>query len=93
MAAPNRTPERFSLPGSHRADHLLKKRPWGFTLACVVLLKILNMGTALIAMILNQVREGVAVDPVVSVVFVIISISGMILAVAALRNIRDEAKR
>ncbi|HSV86696.1 MAG TPA: hypothetical protein VLH85_08970 [Levilinea sp.] len=72
---------------------LLQKRPWGFTLATVVLLKILSMGAALIAMILNQVREGVAVDPVISVIFVIISLSGMILAVAALRNIRDEASR
>lgn len=68
---------------------LLQKRPWGFTLATVVLLKILSMGAALIAMIINQVREGVAVDPVISVIFLIISLSGMVLAVAALRNIRD----
>lgn len=68
---------------------LLQNRPWGFTLASVVLLKILTMGTALIAMILNQVREGVAVDPVVSIIFVLISLSGMALAIAALRNIRD----
>ncbi len=72
---------------------LLQKRPWGFTLASVVLLKILSMGTALIAMIINQMREGVVIDPVTSVIFVVISISGMILAVAALRNIRDEAKQ
>lgn len=68
---------------------LLKKSPWGFTLASVVLLKILTMGAALIAMILNQVREGVAVDPVVSVVFVIISLSGIVLGIVTLRNIRD----
>ena len=72
---------------------LLQKRPWGFTLASVVLLKILSMGTALIAMIINQMREGVVIDPVTSVIFVVISLSGMILAVAALRNIRDEAKQ
>lgn len=72
---------------------LLQKRPWGFTLAAVVLLKILSMGTALIAMIINQAREGVAIDPVVSGIFVLISLAGMILAVAALRNIRDEVKR
>lgn len=71
---------------------LLQKRPWGFALAAVVLLKILSMGTALIAMIINQAREGVAIDPVVSGVFVLISLAGMILAVAALRNIRDEAR-
>lgn len=71
---------------------LLQKRPWGFTLATVVLLKILSMGAALIAMIINQVREGVAVDPVVSVIFAIIGLSGMILSIIALRNIRDEAQ-
>jgi hypothetical protein len=71
---------------------LLQKRPWGFTLAAVVLLKILSMGAALIAMIINQARAGVAIDPVVSAIFVLISLAGMILAVAALRNIRSEAK-
>lgn len=71
---------------------LLQKRPWGFTLAAVVLLKILSMGTALIAMIINQAREGVAIDTVVSGIFVLISLAGIILAVAALRNIRDQAK-
>jgi len=39
---------------------------------------------------LVQAREGVAIAPVVSVIFVLISLSGMILAVSALRNIRDE---
>jgi hypothetical protein len=68
---------------------LFQKRPWGYTLALVVLLKILTMGAALIAMILNQLREGVAIDPVTSIIFVLISLSGMILAVTALRNIRD----
>jgi hypothetical protein len=68
---------------------LLQKRPWGLTLACVVLLKILSMGAALVAMVLNQMREGVAIEPVTSAIFVLISISGMVLAVAALRNIRD----
>lgn len=72
---------------------LLKKRPWGYTLASVVLLKILSMGAALIAMIINQVREGVTVDPIVSVVFVIISLSGMTLAIAALHSIHDDTRR
>jgi hypothetical protein len=68
---------------------LLQKRPWGYTLATVVLLKILSMGAALIAMILNQLLDKVAIDPVTSIIFVLISLSGIILAVAALRQIRD----
>jgi hypothetical protein len=68
---------------------LLQKRPWGYTLSSVVLLKILSMGTALIAMIISQALAGVPADPVVSVMFVIISISGIILSVVALQNIRE----
>ena len=68
---------------------LLQKRPWGYTLASVVLLKILTMGSALIAMIIGQILAKVPIEPVTSVFFVLISISGIILAVATLRNIRD----
>jgi hypothetical protein len=67
---------------------LLKKRPWGYSLATVVLLKILTMGSALIAMIVGQVLAKVAVDPVISIFFVLISISGIILSLATLRTIR-----
>lgn len=68
---------------------LLQKRPWGYTLASVVLLKILTMGAALIAMIIGQTLAKVPVEPVTSAVFVLISISGIILAIATLRNIHD----
>ena len=68
---------------------LLKRQPWGYTLSSVVLLKVLMMGTALISMIIVQVLAGVAVDPVISVVFVLISLSGIGLAVVTLRTIRD----
>ena len=63
--------------------------PEGFTalVATVVLLKILTMGTALIAMIIGQILAGVAVVPVTSVFFVLISVSGIILAAATLRTI------
>lgn len=67
---------------------LLQKRPWGYALATVVLLKVLTMGAALIAMIIGQMLAQVPVDPVTSMIFVLISISGIILAITALRNIR-----
>jgi hypothetical protein len=71
------------------ATLLLKKQPWGYALASVMLLKILTMGTALIAMIVNQLLEGVQIDLVTSVIFVIISLAGISLGIVTLRNIRD----
>ena len=68
---------------------LLKKQPWGYALASVMLLKILTMGAALISMIIVQILSGVAVDPVVSTIFVIISLSGIVLGIITLKNIRD----
>ncbi|MFM8367826.1 MAG: hypothetical protein ACKOBD_03610 [Chloroflexota bacterium] len=68
---------------------LLKKQPWGYALSSVMLLKILTMGAALISMIIVQILSGVAVDPVVSTIFVIISLSGIVLGIITLKNIRD----
>jgi len=68
---------------------LRKENAWGYTLSLVVLLKILTMGAALISMIVVQLLSGVAVDPVVTAGFGVISLSGIILAAMTLRTIRD----
>jgi len=68
---------------------LLKKQAWGYTLSSVLLLKILTMGAALIAMIIGQLLAGVEVDPVTSVIFILISLSGIAFGITTLRNIRD----
>lgn len=68
---------------------LLKKKAWGFTLSTVLLIKIIGMGTALIAMIINQMLAGVKIDPVVSVIFVLISLTGIGLAVSALKSVNE----
>ena len=68
---------------------LRKGNAWGYTLSLVVLLKILTMGAALISMIAVQLLSGVAVDPVVTAGFAVISLSGIILAAMTLRTIRD----
>jgi hypothetical protein len=68
---------------------LFKKRSWGYSLAVVVLFKILTMGTALISMIIVQYAAKVAIDPVTSVFFILISISGIALAIVTLRNIKE----
>jgi hypothetical protein len=55
----------------------------------MILLKILTMGAALIFMIIVQALAGVAVDLVMSAAFVVISLSGIVLAVVTLCTIRD----
>ena len=69
---------------------LLKRQPWGYALSSVVLVKILTMGTALMAMIISQVIAGVAVDLVTSFLFFLISIAGIILAVLTLSSIKND---
>lgn len=71
------------------ASLLIKKQAWGYALSSVLLLKILTMGAALIAMIIGQILAGVPVDVVVSTIFVIISLSGILLGIITLKNIRD----
>ena len=71
------------------ASLLIKKQAWGYALSSVLLLKILTMGAALIAMIISMILAGVEVDPVTSAIFVIICISGIILGIITLKNIRD----
>ncbi|MBK9925070.1 MAG: hypothetical protein IPP66_07235 [Anaerolineales bacterium] len=68
---------------------LIKKQAWGYALSSVMLLKILTMGTALISMIIVQLSAGVKVDVVVSTIFVLISLSGIVLGILTLRSIRD----
>ena len=68
---------------------LIKKQAWGYALSSVLLLKILTMGAALIAMIIGQIIADVPVDLVVSTMFVIISLSGIILGIITLKNIHD----
>jgi hypothetical protein len=68
---------------------LLRKSAWGYVLSSIMLLKVLTMGAALIAMIIGQILAGVKIDPVTSVIFVLISISGITLGIVTLRNIRD----
>lgn len=71
------------------ATLLWKKQPWGYALSSVMLLKILTMGAALIAMIISQILAGAKVEPVSSTIFVLISLSGIILGVITLNSIQE----
>ncbi len=71
------------------ATLLLKNHAWGYALSSVMLLKVLTMGAALIAMIIGQILAGLAIDPITSTIFTLISLSGIILGIITLRNIQD----
>ena len=71
------------------ATLLLKKSGWGFVLSAVLLIKVIMMGAALISMIIGQILAGVEVPVVTSIMFVLISVSGIIFGIITLRNIRD----
>ena len=78
------------VPASAITVNLLWKRmPWGYVLSSVLLLKLLTMGAALISMIVVQMLAGVPVDPVVSALFTLISLSGIVLASMTLKTIED----
>lgn len=66
---------------------LWRSKPWGYTLAAVMILKVLTMGTALIAMIVTQWLAGVPLEPVTTVLFGVICLSGLVLAVLTLRSV------
>jgi hypothetical protein len=67
---------------------LWQRRPWGYTLAYVVLIKGVTFGVALIAMIVGQLLAGVGINPVEAAVFSLIPVVGIVLTTLALRNLR-----
>ena len=68
---------------------LWRRRAWGYMLASVVLVKVLAMGAALIAMIVGMLLAGVPVDPVQTVLFAIISLTGIGLSAVTVRSVED----
>ena len=67
---------------------LWQKRPWGYTLAYVLLIKGVMFGIALVAMIIGMLLAGVGINPVEAVVFSLIPVVGVVLITLALRNMR-----
>jgi hypothetical protein len=66
---------------------LWQKRPWGYTLVSVLIVKALLMGAALIAMIIGQILAGVAVSPVETIMFSGIAIASLVFTIILFRNI------
>jgi hypothetical protein len=68
---------------------LWQKRPWGYTLTSVLIVKGLMMGAALVAMIVGQVLAGVTVGIVESVVFTGIALAALVFTVILFRSIAE----
>jgi hypothetical protein len=70
---------------------LLKRLPWGYLLASIVLFKGFTMGTAICAMIIGQLLAGVEVSPVEAIVFPLITVVMVVLTFILLKNINEGA--
>ena len=68
---------------------LWQKKPWGYTLTSVLLVKALMMGAALVAMIIAQVWAGVSVGAVESAIFSGIALAALAFTALLFRNITE----
>ena len=68
---------------------LWRSRPWGYTLAAVVLVKGLTMGAALIAMIIGQFLVGIEVGMGEAIMFSSIAIAALVFTVIMFRSVRE----
>jgi hypothetical protein len=72
---------------------LWKNRPWGYTLATVVVVKGLTMGAALVAMIIGQTLAGISISLVEAIMFTGIALAALIFTILTFRNIKDPVIR
>jgi len=68
---------------------LLRRHPWGYLLASVALMKFLTLGIAVSLMGLNMARVGVPVSVVELVIFPGMALSGVVMTVILLKQIRE----
>jgi hypothetical protein len=68
---------------------LWQKKPWGYTLTSVLLVKALMMGAALVAMIIAQVWVGVSVGAIESAIFTGIALAALVFTALLFRNIAE----
>ena len=66
---------------------LLRRRPWGYLLASVGMLKFLTLGSAVSVMGLNMLRVGVPVSAMELVIFPLIALANALMTGVLLKNI------
>ncbi len=67
---------------------LFKRRAWGYLLAAVGLVKFVTLGMAVTLMVINMNRAGVPSDPMLAVMFPVITALGLIATYLLFTNIR-----
>jgi hypothetical protein len=66
----------------------LLRRPWGYLLASVVLIKGATLALAVTTMAINMIRNGVPVSPMELAMFPILTAVGITMLVLLLRAVR-----
>jgi hypothetical protein len=69
---------------------LMKRRPFGYLLSSIVIIKGLTMLTAITAMIIGQILAGVEVGIVEMTIFPIINLIAIYCLVIVLRNVEEK---
>lgn len=68
---------------------LLRRKPWGYLLASLGLIKFLTLGTAVSLMALNMARLGVPISPIELVIFPGMALAGIGSTITLLKNVAD----
>lgn len=68
---------------------LWKKKPWGYLLAAILLVKGFTLFLAILSMIIGEIRAGVKIHTIELVLFPVFALFGISMTVMYLRRIRD----
>lgn len=66
---------------------ILKGKQWGYAIISILLVKVSLLGTAILSMILFMVRNGVSVAVVQVLLFGVVTVAGILIAIAFYKNI------
>lgn len=69
---------------------LLRRKPWGYMLTSLMLLKGITLGLGVSAMAVNMALRGVADEMAIVVPFMLITLISVVLAVILLKNVVDK---
>lgn len=70
---------------------LLERRPYGYLLTSIIILKGITMLTAITAMIINMVIQGISVSPIELGVFIGLDVFGLSMLVIFLKGVKNES--
>nr|WP_243687369.1 hypothetical protein [Methanobacterium formicicum] len=72
---------------------LLKRKPWGYTLMPIVMVKISLLGTAILSMIYFMMQKGVSVVWEQELFFLVATVGGIIITLAFYNKINSTHKK